>query len=477
MKQTGFNPYMPSWEYVPDGEPHVYGDRVYVYGSHDRFNGHAFCLNDYVCWSAPVNNLRDWRYEGVIYGRSDDPCNQDGKMCLYAPDVTRGSDGRYYLYYCLNGLSLVSVAVCDEPAGRYQFYGYVKHQDGTRLGEAEDDEFQFDPGVLTEGEKTYLYTGFCPSAYTDRTGARMVVLGQDMLTITEEAVTVVPSSARSAGTGYEGHEFFEASSMRRVDDKYYFIYSSVLSHELCYAIAEHPSGPFAYGGTIVSNGDIGIDSWKPAELNSYFINNNHGSIENINGQWYVFYHRPTNSTSFSRQGMLEPINIHEDGTIPQVEMTSCGPNAGPLEGFGEFPAYIACNLIMTQEPKINKLYGMSPFPKITQEKPDHVPEEPNDDSAYIANMTSGVIAGFKYFDCRDLKNVAVQVRGMSYSGKIIVTTTWDAREEDAVAVIPVAPSDEWHWDQSDINIANGINALYFRFEGYGSISLKSFILS
>ena len=46
------NPYLPSYEYVPDGEPHVFNGRVYVYGSHDRFAGYAFCLNDYVCWSA-----------------------------------------------------------------------------------------------------------------------------------------------------------------------------------------------------------------------------------------------------------------------------------------------------------------------------------------------------------------------------------------------------------------------------------------
>ena len=48
-----FNPYLPGWEYIPDGEPHVFDGRVYVYGSHDRFNGHVFCLNDYVCWSTP----------------------------------------------------------------------------------------------------------------------------------------------------------------------------------------------------------------------------------------------------------------------------------------------------------------------------------------------------------------------------------------------------------------------------------------
>ena len=55
------NPYMPSWEYVPDAEPHVVGDRVYVYGSHDIFNGLNFCLGDYVCWSAPIDDLGNWR--------------------------------------------------------------------------------------------------------------------------------------------------------------------------------------------------------------------------------------------------------------------------------------------------------------------------------------------------------------------------------------------------------------------------------
>ena len=44
MKKQAFNPYLPSWEYVPDGEPYVFGDRVYVYGSHDYYNGYVFCM-------------------------------------------------------------------------------------------------------------------------------------------------------------------------------------------------------------------------------------------------------------------------------------------------------------------------------------------------------------------------------------------------------------------------------------------------
>ena len=98
MKKQGFNPYLPSWEYIPDAEPYVFNGRVYIYGSHDRFNGYVYCLNDYVCWSAPADDLTDWRYEGVIYKKTDDPLNADGSMCLYAPDVTVGRDWKYYLY-------------------------------------------------------------------------------------------------------------------------------------------------------------------------------------------------------------------------------------------------------------------------------------------------------------------------------------------------------------------------------------------
>lgn len=123
MKNHGMNPYLPSWEYVPDGEPHVFGKRVYIYGSHDRFAGYAFCQNDYVCWSAPVDDLTDWQYEGIIYTRAEAAHNEDGRQCLYAPDVTCGPDGRYYLYYALNETSAISVAVCDTPAGKYTYYG------------------------------------------------------------------------------------------------------------------------------------------------------------------------------------------------------------------------------------------------------------------------------------------------------------------------------------------------------------------
>ena len=101
MKKQAFNPYLPSYEYVPDGEPYVFGDRLYVYGSHDAFGGKGFCVNDYVCYSASVDDLGDWRYEGIIYKRTQDPVNPKGHQFMNAPDGCQGPDGRFYLYYQL----------------------------------------------------------------------------------------------------------------------------------------------------------------------------------------------------------------------------------------------------------------------------------------------------------------------------------------------------------------------------------------
>ena len=66
MKKQCYNPYLPGWEYIPDGEPKVFGDRLYIFGSHDRFDGTGYCENDYVSWSTPVDDLSNWRYEGVF---------------------------------------------------------------------------------------------------------------------------------------------------------------------------------------------------------------------------------------------------------------------------------------------------------------------------------------------------------------------------------------------------------------------------
>lgn len=464
MKNQAVNPYLPSWEYVPDGEPYVFDGRVYIYGSHDYYNGYVFCMGDYVCWSAPVDDLSDWRYEGVIYPKTADPLNPEGKMCLYAPDVTVGPDGRYYLYYVLDKVSIVSVAVCDTPAGKYEFYGYVHDKNGVRLGERQGDEPQFDPGVLTEGQKTYLYTGFCGKGDKSRTGAFVTVLDSDMLTIIEEPVRVAPGCEYSEGTGFEGHAFFEASSIRKYKDKYYFIYSSEVMHELCYAVSDCPTSGFIYRGVLVSNCDMHIDTYKPADMPAAYGANNHGSMVQIGADWYIFYHRHTNGCWYSRQGCAERLQIDDSGYISQVEITSCGLNGGPLRGEGEYPAYIACHLF-TEKPSM--YVGGDAYPKIMQDGRDG-----DQETGYIGNVQNTATAGFKYFDMKNVSKIRITTRGY-FDGVVEVRTKWDG---EVLAEIPVVYTNVWETYEADVEIPDGVQSLYFTFVGQGNAGFKSFEL-
>ncbi len=463
------NPYLPSWEYIPDGEPHEFEGRVYLYGSHDKFKGSGYCLLDYVCYSAPSEDLTDWRYEGVIYERTQDPENKDGAMCLYAPDVTRGADGRYYLYYVLDKLPVISVAVCDTPAGRYEFLGYVHYPGGERAGEREGDEAMFDPGVITEGEITYLYSGFCMADDKSRHGAMVLTLGPDMLTVSDGPSHIVPGKPYASGTGFEGHEYFEAPSIRKYDGIYYFIYSSVKYHELCYATSASPTEGFRYRGVIVSNCDIGMGACKREDMPTYYGANNHGSIIRLSSGDYVFYHRHTDGTNFSRQGCIEKINIEKDGSIAQVEMTSEGAAKEHFTGEGEYPSYIACSLFCGRE----QVYTGDPgtflgpeFPRITQDGADDA-----HDPCYISNMVDGTVAGYKYFDLDRVKRISVWVRGFvdgDFSVKL-------AMEGEILGSVHIEK--ENYWARHEIVIkettADAV-PLYFEYRGKGALQFLKF---
>lgn len=461
MKKQAFNPYLPSWEYIPDGEPYVFDGRVYIYGSHDYYNGYVFCMGDYVCWSAPVDDLGNWRYEGVIYPKTADPLNKEGKMCLYAPDVTVGPDGRYYLYYVLDKVSVVSVAVCNEPAGTYEFYGYVHYKDGTRLGEREGDEPQFDPGVLTEGNRTYLYTGFCGRGDKSRHGAMATVLGKDMLTVEEGPVFVAPGCEYAKDTGFEGHAFFEAPSIRKRGDLYYFIYSSEVMHELCYAVSNDPLKGFQYKGVLISNCDLHIDSYKPADLPTAYGANNHGSMVQIGEEWYIFYHRHTNGTWYSRQGCAEKLQIMEDGSVLQARLSSCGLNGGPLLAEGEYPAYIACHLF-TQEPGI---YVNEKYPKIMQDGRDGDKED-----GYIAKIVDGTTIGFRSFKGNYISGLAITTRGYG-RGYFEIRTSLDG---PVLGRVSIEYTNVWETYATTLCIAEEEFDLYFTYHGEGCPSLKSF---
>ena len=459
MKGLCFNPYLPSWEYVPDGEPHVFGDRLYIYGSHDKCGGTRYCEENYVCWSAPVDNLADWRYEGVIYRKDQDPLNTDGKIDLYAPDAAQGPDGRYYLFYALWLSGTVSVAVSDSPAGPFDFYGHVHYPDGSPV----DGGVRFDPAILVEEGGNYLYYGFCPPGHfpdmgpNPNLGAYMVQLEDDMLTIRTRPVCVARGYEGKDGTDFEAHPFFEASSIRHYGDLYYFVYSSLQGHELCYATAATPQGRFAYRGVIISNGDIG---YKGSMEPKSFYANNHGGLVQVGEDCYIFYHRHTHGTHFSRQGCAEKVEIQANGWIPQVEMTSCGLNKGLLPVGNCYPAYIICDLL---GPKgADKIPSRPPYPADAPcllDEPDPACEKGT--HLFLHNLHNGTCCAVKYldFDAAKADSVSLTLRGSAAK----VEVRLDSAEGLVAAEVCSEAGENWRAFTAAMSPVQGSHSVWFCF--------------
>lgn len=536
MKKQAFNPFLPLNEYIPDGEPHVFGDRVYHYGSHDREGGWTFCMDDYVVYSAPVDDLAEWRCEGVSYRAEQDPDYSEYKY-MYAPDVVCGNDGRYYLYYCMAGeygyggySRPISVAVSDNPAGPFEYLGHVKYSDGSVMMKY----VCFDPAVMNDNGTIRLYYGTqydyeerddfdtnpeyleietgmfgktreqileyrkhpesCPSGDPNDkdsiNGAVMTVLEDDMLTVKEAPHHIIPYKVK--GTSFEAHPFFEGSSMRKVGDTYYFIYSSWQNHELCYATSKYPDRDFVFRGTVVSNGDVGYNG-RTVKEKTNMTGTTHGSIIEINGQWYVFYHHLTHKSDYSRQACAEKISIDKDGSVKQVEVTSCGLNSGPLEAKSgcRYPAVIACNLTNGHMPHGSNSVYQTEFPNVTNIGEDR----------FIAEIEDGTLIGYKYFNFENVNTVSVTARieaaenKVVYNGPIRIDERCVSDDKDEVRTekhadtapvleiyleengekvgeISIGNSAEWTEYRSDVKIPDGVHALYFVYHGSGKIQLK-----
>ena len=492
-----FNPFLPISEYIPDGEPHVFGDRVYLYGSHDKEAGETYCMLDYTVYSAPVDDLKNWRCEGVIYKACQDPDYHNRKY-MYAPDVVRGNDGRYYLYYCMSGEfgkggyhGPISVAVCDTPAGKYEYLGIVHNQDGTPM----QKYVCFDPGVINDDGVIRLYYGTqypyeeepdfvhdeekiqCEMEMFGKSreeilgtvdsvmGPSMLVLEDDMLTVKEEAKHIIPY--RVKGTAFEEHPFYEAASIRKIGSKYYFIYSSLQNHELCYATSDYPDRNFAFGGVIVSNGDIGYRGRKEEDkLN--MTGTTHGSIEKIGSDWYVFYHRLTHKSDYSRQACAEKIHINDDGSIEQVCITSCGLNGGPLKASGEYPAVIACILTNGRMPHgSNSIYKES-FPNVNNDENDR----------FISEICDNTLIGYRYFEFDKTGKISLVVRAYdndSPKGRIDVSVTDSADRTTVLGSIDICAGREWKSFNCEFGEVSGVYTLHFIYHGIGRIDIKNIV--
>ena len=345
---TAQNPYLPLWEHLPDGEPRVFEDpdnpgkmRAYIIGSHD-LTYTAYCGPDIRMWSAPVEDLTQWRDEGPIFtyfvnGQWD---------TMFAPDLVETVDkatGKktYWLYPHSRGWRRVPM-VCkgDRPDG--PFTPVNLNADGTAC--VDGSLIDFDPSVFVEnitnkkdpdyakGFRAYVFYGFRHSTayeldqdnmYGVRPGTQVrdyfIPASERYGVIRDPEGTQYPALYKGQNPG--DFNFFEASSIRQVGNKYVMVFSGYSGPEygqgsthsaLRYAYGDTPLGPWRAGGVLVDSRGI-----VPNEDGSHLVgmnaaHNTHGSIQEINGQWYVFYHRPPRGFGFARQAMVAPIKIEWD---------------------------------------------------------------------------------------------------------------------------------------------------------------------
>ena len=404
---TPGNPFLPLWEHIPDGEPYVFEDpdnpgqyRVYLYGSHDDLVT-AYCGRDQVVWSAPVDNLTDWRYDGEIFSVNK---NANGELLdsagladvLFAPDVTMTTDSAgnkvYYLFpnnqsWGRNGM----VCKSSRPDGPFEVCNWSKENPN-----ATDGVLQFDPAVFVDDDgRVYGYWGFERSYAAEFDPATMATV-KPGTKIVEDMIS---------GRNQKGiFSFFEASSIRKIKDKYVFIYSR-------------------FTATVDGN--------------------THGSICEINGQWWVFYHRQTGTDEYARQAMVAPIEVEvEEGPggkvfISEGEYTSegfCTEGLNPLE---RHSAGIACwytgpKTAIHEWPN-NTFFGSYVASSYGTDDKFEKPYDLKNNTNSVVNNTDGSIVGYKYFNFTETEGKKTSLllnfipEGIKGQIDIMIDSPWESR--------------------------------------------------
>ncbi len=410
------NPYLPHWEYIPDGEPRAFGDRIYIYGSHDSAGSDKFCDYKLKVWSAPKNNPSNWVCHGdIFHTRADIDHKSDTDWTdgdLYAPDVVE-KDGKYYLYCYIMGAK-GCVAVSDRPEGPFSLLSTYKY---TISDEVCCNGWFIDPGVFVDDDgRVYIYCGYERSFMAELNPENMYEIIDN--TLIEH---IIPAD--------EPFSFFEACSVRKINNIYYMIYSPKTGSKLVYATSNSPTGPFTFRGTIVDNGK------------DYPGGNNHGSLCRVGEQWYIFYHRMTNGTIMSRRACAEKIEILPDGTIPEVEMTSLGFDES-LNPYQITPADYACVL-----------------------KGGAFITEKNVFSRPVVNIRNGAVIGFKYFDFGDDFSktsmlFSAKIHGTGCKAKIRILL--DGENGDEIGFCEIKADDGVY--SATVQNVTGRHAVYFVVE-------------
>ncbi len=286
-------------QYSADPSARVFGDRVYVYPSHDILATEGkgrlgwFCMEDYHVFSSA--NLTDWTDHGMLITQNKIPWVKSDSYSMWAPDCIE-RNGKYYFYFPTSPKDTVAygrgfrvgVAIADKPTGPF-----------IPQPEPIKDVRGIDPNVFIDKDgQAYLYWS-AGNIYGAKLKANMLELDSEVKILGE-----LPNKGLK-----EGPYLFERNGI------YYLTYPHVENkiERLEYATGDNPLGPFKFAGVIMDESPTGC--WT-----------NHHSLIEFKNQWYLFYHHNDYSPKFDKARSIraDSLFFNADGTIKKVIPTLRG---------------------------------------------------------------------------------------------------------------------------------------------------------
>ena len=412
----GQNPILPpTWGlFIADGEPHVFGGRMYIYGSRDnafgidpqgRFN---FCSGDYhVIYS---DDLLHWTDAGVAISVEDfprklrNPSEGESVEFLWAPDLFKAPHkDTYYLTFCSPNNHFY-IAESASPTGPFENIRLITYR-----GKAIPN---IDPGILTDDDgRVYMAM---PSPF--RLGELDPAAGYTE--VKEGSIVSVQHLVEESPDGYYS---FEGPSLRKFGGRYYFIYIASKKGEVCpvrmnYLVSDNIHEGWRFGGTIM-------------DTHEYLAGVNvHGSFESWGDKFYLSYHRicPGFPQQVTREMSMDELRIREDGSIEPVIMTSSGVRGAFVRG-DRIPSATAvffsggrgdCRFTLrgTESPEGSHIWHFS-------------------DYAFTHFDTVGQYNGYRYVKLSDCQTVTALVRTNGDGGTLCIRDT-EANEILATLSLP-----------------------------------------
>ena len=268
------------WDGNADPSIRVFNGTAYLYPSHDSSEYVTTWLeNDFKCYSS--TDLVHWTDHGVILSENNATWDINNHTC-WAPDM-HYYNGYYYFYFCMN--SRVGVARSTSPTSGFTDY----------LG-------------------NYLVTNIDPSCFTEDNGNKYFTWGQpggvgygancfghaqlntDMRSFVSPAVGLCMPAATN---------MTEASFIFKRNNLYYLLYGTTSNGVIRYGTSTTLAGPYTFKGGVVSG-------YK------YCQGTGHGSVFQLNGQWYIASHMCIYGNAYFRKAGLWYLHFRDNNDIDSI---------------------------------------------------------------------------------------------------------------------------------------------------------------